>query len=267
MTSKHLLIIPFYLIAYLGTAQSKPELDPITLADSLIQLVIEQEGLYTLYGGLKPISTVQHFSYAIDSISGDYIHKGEIKKDLIRLSQSLKLLSNDSIGYTVIPFKMVSGKTKTFEILVYHKAALKNMISDKTDFFLRRGILPDDNIEKLLAIYEFEDKYDRYRAYGHLFGYPDHAVDFFVNSARSNDETGKFVERDFNQIPVASGQKGRFVYAVPKGYELGESDEEIMLRAGILLAKFQHDWEMYQSQLNPEENPSYLHFLYFLAEQ
>ena len=265
MKLKFKLLFPFILIYTIGYTQVKP-IDPITLADSLIHLVLQQEGLFTLYGGLKPISTVQHFSYDIDSISGNYLHEEFVAKNLSTLSHSLNLLTNDSIGYTVIPFRAIHGKKRSFEILIYHKASMKKLISNKSEFFLRRGILPTDNIEKVLALYEFEDKYDRYRAYGHLFGYPDHAVDFFVEASRIHDNGGDFVPRDFYQIPVANGQEGRFVYAVPKGYGSQEVDEKIKADAGILLSKFQSDWENYTNQKQRDELLN-IDFLYFLSDQ
>lgn len=265
MKLKFKLLFPFILIYTIGYTQVKP-IDPITLADSLIHLVLQQEGLFTLYGGLKPISTVQHFSYDIDSISGNYLHEEFVAKNLSTLSHSLNLLTNDSIGYTVIPFRAIHGKKRSFEILIYHKASMKKLISNKSEFFLRRGILPTDNIEKILALYEFEDKYDRYRAYGHLFGYPDHAVHFFVEASRIHDNGGDFVPRDFYQIPVANGQEGRFVYAVPKGYGSQEVDEKIKADAGILLSKFQSDWENYTNQKQRDELLN-IDFLYFLSDQ
>lgn len=266
MKLKYKLLVPLILIFNIGYTQVKP-LDPITLADSLIHLVLQQEGLFTLYGGLKPISTVQHFSYDIDSLSGNYLNKQSVANNLLILSNSLKLLNNDTIGYTVIPFKAIHGKKRTFEILIYHKASIRKLISDKSEFFLKRGILPTDNIEKILAIYEFEDKYDRYRAYGHLFGYPDHAVDFFVEASRIQDNGGDFVKRDFYQIPVANRQEGRFVYAVPHGCEPQEVDEKLKWDAGILLSRFQSDWESYITEQQREERLSNIHFLYFLSTQ
>ncbi|MBT0811709.1 hypothetical protein KIH41_10515 [Litoribacter ruber] len=210
---------------------------------------------------------VHHFSFDTDSISGEYLDRETVNKDLTRLSHSLTILSNDSIGYTVLPFK-ANGKTKkTFEILIYHKSSLNKLLSEKSEFFLRRGIIPGDNIEKILALYEFEDKYDRFKAYGHLFGYPDHAVDFFVESAKHQDNGGEFVTRDFYQIPVANGQEGRFVYAVPKDYEAKEIDETLKSTAGILLFRFQQDWEAYEEKTQPNQSFTNLNFLFFLAGQ
>ena len=264
MSFKYKLLLPLLLIFNLGYAQEK-SLDPITLADSLIHLVLQQEGLFTFYSGLKPISTVNHFSYDIDSLSGEYLDEEKVKINLSTLSNSLNLLQNDSIGYTVLPFKTIHGSKKSFEILIYHKTAVRKLISAKSDFFLKRGILPTDNIEKVLAIYEFEDKHDRYRAYGYLFGYPDHAVDFFVNAAKSQENGGDFVARDFYQIPVASGKDGRFVYAVPKGYGTQEVDDKLKAAAGNLLSKFQADWEAYENQGQGMSERVNLNFLYFLS--
>jgi hypothetical protein len=260
------LLLTFFLSYHIGYSQSEPT-DPIALADSLISFVLQQEGLYTLYGGLKPISTVHHFSYDIDSISGNYLNEEYVANNLQVLSNSLHILRNDSIGYTVLPFRAIHANKRHFEILIYHKKAFRELIAEKSGFFLKRGILHSDSIEKILAITEFEEKYDRYRAYGYFFGYPDHAVDFFVEAARFQDNGGDFVTRDFYQIPVANGQEGRFVYAVPKGYEAQEVDEKTKAAAGKLLDKFQMDWKNYEDIKPTIKGYKHLHFLYYLSNR
>lgn len=125
-------------------------------------------------------------------------------------------------------------------------------------------MIPGDGIEKVLALYEFEEKFDRFKAYGYLFGYPDHAVDFFVQAARIQDQGGDFVAREFYQVPVSNGKEGRFVYAVPKGYGSEEVDERLKGKAEVLLNRFKKDWEGYQQEHKTSMFTN-LNFLYFLS--
>jgi len=79
----------------------------------------------------------------------------------------------------------------------------------------------------------------RFRAYGHLFGFPEHAIDFFVQAAEDEEKTGKFVERDFFQIPTFDRLTGGYVYAVPKGYKPAAVDLDLRAKAADILASYQ----------------------------
>jgi hypothetical protein len=62
-----------------------------------------------------------------------------------------------------------------------------------------------------------------------LFGYPVHAVDFFVAVADTPGEGGKPAPRRFVQIPTFASPTGRFVYAVPP--DAPDRPEDVALRA------------------------------------
>lgn len=66
----------------------------------------------------------------------------------------------------------------------------------------------------------------------------EYAVDFFVQAAEEERKTGKFVERDFIQIPTYVSVQGRFVYAVPKGHVEREEDRTLRARAEQVLARY-----------------------------
>lgn len=222
----------------------------LSYADSLAKRILEYEGLHTVYNGLKPISTVQHIEFAIDSVTTEFTAPEKVKERLGFIRKSLELMENDNIGYILLPFKSVYGNTRTYEILVYNRKSVTKLIKGKSGFFLKRGITPSVSPEMLLTLYEFEDKIDRFRAYGYLFGYPNHAVDFFAEASKINEEKGEFVERDFYQLPVASGEKGRFVYAIPKGHIPNDIDIEIKEKA----AKNIEEYLKLKERVNIEES-------------
>ena len=66
--------------------------------------------------------------------------------------------------------------------------------------------------------------------YGYLFGYPDYAVRFFVESSNEEKFSGRFVERDFRSIPTFARETNAFVYAVPKGQAENETDRALRAR-------------------------------------
>ena len=78
----------------------------------------------------------------------------------------------------------------------------------------------------------------RWRAFGLVFGDPEYAVEFFVTAGEDETRTGQFVTRDFLNIPTFSGERGRFVYAVPKGHAERDEDRALKAKAEPTLTKY-----------------------------
>ena len=98
-----------------------------------------------------------------------------------------------------------------------------------------------------MSVVEYENKNDRYRAYGYLFGYPEHAVDFFVEASITEEETGEFVKRNFFTIPVKTGNSGDFTYAVPVNYIPTNTDSTLYQKAIDRLEFYQKLKSQYRS--------------------
>jgi hypothetical protein len=77
---------------------------------------------------------------------------------------------------------------------------------------------------------------ERHRGYGYLFGYPDHAVDFFVSAEREWKSTGKFVERDFIRIETF-GPSGTN-WAVPKNGQDHQENRTFIREAERINAEY-----------------------------
>jgi hypothetical protein len=78
----------------------------------------------------------------------------------------------------------------------------------------------------------------RWRAFGLVFGYPEYAVEFFVDAGKSEKKTGKFVERGFLAIPTVASDTGRFVYAVPKGHVERDEDRQLKMAAAPIFEQY-----------------------------
>jgi hypothetical protein len=228
------LSITFLLVV----SNSFAQVSKLALADSLAKEILENEGLYTVASGLKPMSTVLQFDFQIDTLSQEFLDQKAVEASLNSFQSALGLLENENIKFIILPFKSIYGDKRTFQILVLHQESIEEKIKEYSSFFLKRGILPETPIHQILSIVEFGEKYERYQAYGYFFGYPEHAVSFFVNASLSYEKTNEFVERDFFQIPVASNEEGHFVYAVPKGYEPSEIDLRIRQDANEILSYY-----------------------------
>jgi|GEM_PF-3364936 len=84
------------------------------LADSLAKETFEKEGLFTVLGGLKPISTVEHFQFPIDTTTKNLLSPEEASLQIQMLHESLKLLSDENIGFAIVPFKAFFGDSRSF---------------------------------------------------------------------------------------------------------------------------------------------------------
>lgn len=249
------------LVSISVQAQETPDI--LQLADSLVKQTLEKEGLFTVLGGLKPISTVSHFQFPIDSISKEFIDPVQVRQHIQTLTASLEMLSDEYIGFVVVPFKAVFGNMRSFQVLVYNTASIQKTIETYGDFFIKRGMITSSDPKALLMMVEFEEKMDRFRAYGYLFGYPSYAVDFFVEAALHEENTGDFVRRSFFQIPVASSETGRFVYALPENQEPSPVDLELKKKAGEILETYKTIQNEQMIQKNTFPN---LHLFKFLRE-
>lgn len=209
------------------------------LADTLLADALDNEALFTIAGAIKPMSTVTDLRGAtLRPDSGAALDAAAAERrdaDLARLSRiqrTLDALDCGPLDFVVLPFRAVFDSTRNLSAVVLNRDLLDRALAKEADFFGHWGLAPGADPAVVVTTVEFEERYDRYRGYGVLFGYPAHAVDFFVDAARSGDASGELVPRDFLQMPVHSGQTGRFVYAVEKGRE--ESAEDRAIREAAL---------------------------------
>lgn len=200
-------------------------------AEQLLLTAMDREALFTVAGGLKPMSS----GFASLSFPED-------KPDLAEMENMRRILrafrAGSVISASLQPFVRASQGRRFLDGVIFHRPAMAESISAHQDVFSALGITPSSEpIEALLAV-DADATTRRNRGLGIFFGYPDYAVDFFVEAAESQRKDGKFVERDFIQIPTFESASGRFVYAVPKGHRERAEDRALRLRAAPILAKY-----------------------------
>lgn len=220
------------------------------MANELLAYGLEHEALYTLLDTLKPISSLGYslsYPLAKDSLMKDgdkavvQIGTDSIDKALHEIEQWNNItsaLSNEQLTFLLIPYKMPWNGDRNLQLLVVRNDIFSDLLSQKAEFFGQWGFTQNADPSTVLTAVEFESRNDRFRAYGYLFGYPEHAVDFFVEASISEEETGEFVTRNFFSMPVAVGKTGYFTYATPKGYEPDERDSSIYYAAESTLGKY-----------------------------
>jgi hypothetical protein len=215
------------------------------LADSLLAAGLDNEALFTLAGPLKPMSgiTTLRLSTARTAAvrEGDRAATDPAAPDLARMAryqETANALRCGPVRFLVVPFRAVQEGVRVVQISVVDEELLARILRRDLTFWGQWGFVPGSDAAVVATMIEGEGPYDRFRGYGYLFGYPEHAVHFFVEAARKGDERGELVERDFFQIPVHTADKGHFVYAVPKGYAPADVDEQLRADAARLLADY-----------------------------
>lgn len=208
-------------------------------ADRVLLEFADREGLYTLAGGIKPISSdvrdlTVRIAPTIDSAA------------LATLDQQRRIaaaLSCGEIGafvqvFTATQRRRDSSEVRNTSMVIFHRAAVRRTIEAHASFFATLGVTVSTDPREVILAVENAPRSPRWRGYGYLFGYPDDAVDFFVRAGEEGDASGKLVPRDFRRIetwykyPAGSGDAptlSSFVFAVPKG--AAQSDQEAALRA------------------------------------
>ncbi len=206
----------------------------------------DREGLYTLAGGLKPISSdVRDLQLRIAPTLDT-----ATLATLERQRRIAAALTCGDVGLMVQVFTATqrtrdSSEVRNTSMVVYHRGALRAMVARHQTFFATLGVTPSTAPQEILAAVENAPRAPRWRGYGYLFGYPDAAVDFFVHAGEEGDRTGKLVPRDFRRIETvykfASGtgdSLSTFVYAVPKGATPAADETQLQQRAAAIMAEY-----------------------------
>ena len=219
-------------------------------SDSLLRVGLDQEALYTLAGRLKPISSLGYslaYPLAKDSTHQDgdrsvvHVERDSVYGKLQELEawhRIAKALSGNDLTFLVIPFREPYRGKRHLELLVCRNSVVDSILRVHQEFFGQWGFTPGTDPHTLLTAIEFESRGDRFRAYGYLFGYPQHAVDFFVQADKDYKRTGEFVKRDFFHIPTYARPDGHFTYAVPKGYIPTSTDSALYHRGLKILNQY-----------------------------
>ncbi len=200
---------------------------------SLLREAADHEALYTLAGGLKPMSTgIWRGRFRVD------------EPDLAELRQAraaLAPLRNDTWYADVQVFDNIHDGSRSTHAYVVHRAALSRMIERYSGFWSAWGITPETHPAEIVAVVDRMPRADRWRGYGYLFGYPAYAVDFFVKAglaAEDGGEVGPGKDREFVHIPTYAVSAGRFTYAVPLDHVPLDSDEALSREAARILAAY-----------------------------
>ncbi|MDR3141080.1 MAG: DUF3857 domain-containing protein [Tannerellaceae bacterium] len=221
---------------------------PTALLDSILQFGLDREALFTILGNVKPMSSVISFTYPIanaDSArrtSANILNRtehGRFLDELHTIQELMNRIDFPDLRFIVVPYQDAQDNKRIIQVSSVRISALDSLLRKQESFFGQFGLVPGADPNVVASVIENAGIYERYRGYGYLFGYPDHAVDFFVDASLALDTSGTFVSRAFFNIPVHAGKEGYFVYANPADYAPAAVDSAIYYRAQDVLSRYE----------------------------
>jgi hypothetical protein len=240
------MVVAFTLLFAGGCAANAPTtadrdapLSTVAERDQFRELLLkalDREALYTLVGGLKPMST-GFWRGRIDVAAPE-------TAEVVRVRRVLAPLRNQTYYADVQTFATAHDGQRHVEAYVVHRAALAAMLRREAAFWSPLGVTPCTHPAEIVSIVDRLPRADRWRAYGLLFGYPNYAIDFFVEATEracaGGREVGPGKDREFRHVPTASAVEGQFTWAVPVGHVQRDEDRSIRERAGAILAAYRN---------------------------
>lgn len=209
-------------------------------AEELLLKACDGEALFTLAGGIKPMST-GWLQASFDLKDSDAASLDDLREIVAHLR------CGDEISAHLSHFARPHDGKVLLQGAMFHRAALREELSRHTDFWKQWALSSRAEPPEVLLAVEYAPAPQRFRGYGYLFGYPQHSVDFFVDAANRQelDPEKKLVPRDFLHIPTFARDTNRFVYAVPQSQLPNAEDVRLRERCAPILAEYRRRRERY----------------------
>lgn len=213
-------------------------------SERLLLMALDNEGLYTLAGGLKAMSSLPRlFPFSVESPD---------LSEIERVRQALRAWRcHGEVRATVHHFHKVHEGKRQAGIVVFHVPRMGEVIAAKQGFFGAFGLTPSADPLEALTTIEMEEQPIRLRGQGYLFSYPDYAVDWFVQADEDQKATGEFVKRKFISLPTYARQERGVVWAVAEDHEERPEDREFRDRATAILAAYRERRARYIGEGKP----------------
>ena len=200
-------------------------------AEELLLKALDAEALYTIAADIKPMSS-GFVSLTFPAAQPEPAQIGELRQILGSFR------CTEELSAAVQIFSATHNGEKYVDGVVFNRKRFDATVTGHAQLFSEVGAAAGAEPLAILDKVDADPTTRRFAGYGHLFGYPAYAVDFFVQAAEEERKTGKFVEREFLHIPTYVSAQGRFVYAVPKGHIEREEDRSLLSNAEPVLARY-----------------------------
>lgn len=222
-------------------------------AEKLLVKALDSEALYTVVGGIKPVSAgFVSLSVGVDGAELD--RAGELREIFSTFH------CGGEVRFDLHHFARVEGGTakapavkRRLEGVVFNIPSFDSLMRRQKKVFAPWGFTPGANPMEVFMTVEYLETEDRYRGYGLMFGYPADAVEFFVKNTHipqtrnkenphapveRTDKPAPVTPRRFISIPTVASAQGRFVYAVAKDHQETQDDIDLRKRSEPVLAEY-----------------------------
>lgn len=202
--------------------------------------MLDSSALYTLIGGLKPMSGFMA-SFIRHRISLPRFHEfRSLRRSLQAIELERQILAALFPGPELFATVHSSPDSEHFRSdrtfafgLLAHRASLSAAVTRHQAFFAPYLITPSSHpLEVMLAAVN-DTSPSSARAIGYLMGYPDYAIDFWLESRARERATGRKIPRAHVFVPTYS-KRSNFAWAVPKGHRTCPEDQAILDRAATI---------------------------------
>jgi hypothetical protein len=221
-----------------ASGELPPELQ--ARSEALLLEMLDSEVLYTLVGGLKPVSCRN--IYKLRFIE-DW-PKEPTPEFLAAAEEQRRLMSPWRCGEILGVYVFAHPKRASLcDTYFYNRPVVSEVVRRHEAHFAALGLTPtSDPIEIVMTDHEDDD-----RSVGYLFGYPDYAVDYYADVAVPHlKKTNTWPDMDLVEIPtfgrmVARRTKAemfRFHWSVPKGHVENDADRAIKARAARIFSEY-----------------------------
>lgn len=213
-------------------------------AEAVLLDALDREALFTLVGGVKPVS--EGFVAVKWKVGAESSDEFDEARRMLKAFRCGGAVYADALAFRAPP-----DKSRLAHAYVVNVPALRAKVREEPAFWLRLGVTPHSHPAAVMPLVEAAEPLDRFRGFGYAFGYPRHVVEFYVAAAEQEKRTGMFVKRDFVNLSTFGSEKGRFVWAVPKGHEENDADRAVRAAAGLVLGAYRQRRAYYVGEGRP----------------
>jgi hypothetical protein len=116
-------------------------------------------------------------------------------RDVVELDQIFRAWTcGGEVSGGLHRFAAVYNGKRPMDAMVFNLPMMVRVVTERTGFFALLGVFPSTPPMDVVTAVDRAERTSRFRGYGHLFGYPDEAVDFFVRADQQQQANGEFVD-------------------------------------------------------------------------
>lgn len=190
--------------------------------------LMDSEALFTVSGGVKPVSE-GFWSINLSTEANGTSVIERVRSALRRLPLGAEYETG------VVVFHDKERKPIQATAYVGNYKAVREVVLRRDDVFGPIADLENFKVQQVMDYAESSTGANRWRAFGLLFGYPEHAIEFFVEADHQRSSDQEVYPRDFFHIPTYASETGRFVFAVPKGHVPTHEDLQLKENCKLIL--------------------------------